>query len=93
VLRIGLHIKRCPITAVQSSGLKQTSSEGEELRVRSCAAEFPIAVDICSRSSISSLAPSVSRRLKFDELWIGHAVAQLVEALHYIPVGHGFDSR
>jgi hypothetical protein len=23
----------------------------------------------------------------------GHAVAQLVEALHYKPEGHGFDSR
>jgi hypothetical protein len=26
-------------------------------------------------------------------LWWGHAVAQLVEALHYKPEGHGFDSR
>jgi hypothetical protein len=24
---------------------------------------------------------------------LGHAVAQLVEALHYKPDGHGFDSR
>ena len=24
---------------------------------------------------------------------VGHAVAQFVEALHYKPEGHGFDSR
>jgi len=27
------------------------------------------------------------------ELNLGHAVAQLVEALRYKPEGHGFDSR